>query len=169
MLTKQMRELERQATVVNQPNEHLIQLSDLNHYDDMYYVGDLVDLDGNNWVKKDMAQKITMPYRCIDSKLGPAQRASFAYFSQVHFAGFNEQNCDLLLTQGNRSKAKSKFITDPDFPGKWELIWEGQRAADNDEFFTLYKKREVKAKDNTPPATLNKGDASDKELGEKKD
>ena len=58
MLTKQMRELERQATVVNQNTEHLIQLSDLNHYDDMYYVGDLVDLDGNNWVKKDMAQKI---------------------------------------------------------------------------------------------------------------
>ena len=58
MLTKQMRELERQATVVNQNNEYLIQLSDLNHYDDMYYVGDLVDLDGNNCVKKDMAQKI---------------------------------------------------------------------------------------------------------------
>ena len=58
MLTKQLRELERQATVVNQPNEHLIQLSDLNHYDDMYYVGDLVDLDGNNWVNKEMAQKI---------------------------------------------------------------------------------------------------------------
>ena len=58
MLTKQLRELERQATVVNQPNEHLIQLSDLNHYDDMYYVGDLVDLEGNNWVNKEMAQKI---------------------------------------------------------------------------------------------------------------
>ncbi len=58
MLTKQMRELERQATVVNQNTEHMIQLSDLNHYDDMYYVGDLVDLDSNNWVKKDMAQKI---------------------------------------------------------------------------------------------------------------
>ena len=38
MLTKQMRELERQATVVNQNTEHMIQLSDLNHYDDMYYV-----------------------------------------------------------------------------------------------------------------------------------
>ena len=58
MLTKQLRELERQATVVNQPNEHLIKLSDLNHYDDLYYVGDLVDLDGNNWVNKDMAQQI---------------------------------------------------------------------------------------------------------------
>ena len=58
MLTKQLRELERQATVVNQPNEHLIKLSDLNHYDDLYYVGDLVDMDGNNWVNKEMAQKI---------------------------------------------------------------------------------------------------------------
>ncbi len=117
-------------------------------------------------VAKDMAQKITMPYRCIDSKLGPAQRASFAYFSQVHFAGFTEQNCDLLLTQGNRSKAKSKIVTDSDFPGKWELIWEGQRAADNDEFFTLYKKREAKAKDSNMQATSNKSDANTKEIEE---
>ena len=58
MLTRQMRELERQAQVVNQNSEHMIQLSDLNHYDDMYYVGDLVDLDGNNWVSKEMAQQI---------------------------------------------------------------------------------------------------------------
>ena len=58
MLTKQMRELERQAQVVNQNTEHLIQLSDLNHYDDMYYVGDLVDMDGNNWVNKETAQQI---------------------------------------------------------------------------------------------------------------
>lgn len=109
-------------------------------------------------VAKDMAQKITMPYRCIDSKLGPAQRASFAYFSQVHFAGFSEQDCDLLLIQGNRSRAKSKIITDPDFPGKWEMTWEGQRAADNDEFFTLYKKRDatkIKNKQNAEVVNIN--------------
>ena len=58
MLTKQLRELERQATVVNQNSEHMIHISDLNHYDDMYYVGDLVDMDGNNWVNKEMAQQI---------------------------------------------------------------------------------------------------------------
>lgn len=94
-------------------------------------------------VAEDMAAKITAPYRCIDSKLGASQRASFAYFSKVHFAGFNEQNCDLLLTQGNRRfQAKTKEPVDKDFPGNWEMIWEGQRAADKDEFFTLYRKIE---------------------------
>ncbi|MFA9273255.1 MAG: ArnT family glycosyltransferase [Candidatus Aquirickettsiella gammari] len=94
-------------------------------------------------VAEDMAAKITTPYRCIDSKLGASQRASFAYFSKVHFAGFSEQNCDLLLTQGHRRfQGKTKEPVDKDFPGNWEMIWEGQRAADKDEFFTLYRKIE---------------------------
>jgi len=52
MLTKQLRELERQSTVVNQP---LLKLSDLMELDGMYYVGDLVDMDGSGWVSKEVA------------------------------------------------------------------------------------------------------------------
>ena len=55
MLTKQMRELERQATVVNQ--QHILKLSDLMCRDGLYYIGDLVDADGNNWVDERMAQQ----------------------------------------------------------------------------------------------------------------
>jgi len=55
MLTKQLRELERQSTVVNQP---LLKLSDLMELDGMYYVGDLVDMDGSGWVDKNMAQQL---------------------------------------------------------------------------------------------------------------
>jgi hypothetical protein len=60
MLTKQMRELERQATVVNQNKEYIIKLSDLmfDEYNGMYYVGNIVDMDGSDWVNKDMAQQI---------------------------------------------------------------------------------------------------------------
>jgi hypothetical protein len=60
MLTKQMRELERQATVVNQNKEYMIQLSDLmfDEYNGMYYVGNIVDMDGSDWVNRDMAQQI---------------------------------------------------------------------------------------------------------------
>jgi hypothetical protein len=60
MLTKQMRELERQAQVVNQNKEYMIQLSDLmfDEYNGMYYVGNIVDMDGSDWVNKDMAQQI---------------------------------------------------------------------------------------------------------------
>ncbi len=99
-------------------------------------------------VAKDMSSKIEQPYRCIDSTVGAAQRASFAYFADVHFAGFNEQNCELLLTQKNRRtqtkhtiKPANKTHQEAHFPGEWEVIWEGQRAADQDEFFTLYRKR----------------------------
>ena len=52
MLTKQLRELEHQSTVVNQP---LLKLSDLMELDGMYYVGDLVDMDGSGWVSKEVA------------------------------------------------------------------------------------------------------------------
>jgi hypothetical protein len=60
MLTKQMRELERQAQVVNQNKEYMIQLSDLmfDEYNGTYYVGNIVDMDGSDWVNKDMAQQI---------------------------------------------------------------------------------------------------------------
>ncbi|MBR7800144.1 ArnT family glycosyltransferase [Undibacterium fentianense] len=94
-------------------------------------------------VAQEMAAKLPTTYRCIDSKLGASQRASFAYFSKVHFAGLSEQNCDLLLTQANRRfQGKIKGPVDKDFPGTWEMIWEGQRAADKDEYFTLYRKIE---------------------------
>jgi hypothetical protein len=60
MLTKQMRELERQATVVNQNKEYMIKLSDLmfDEYNGTYYVGNIVDMDGSDWVNRDMAQQI---------------------------------------------------------------------------------------------------------------
>jgi hypothetical protein len=60
MLTKQMRELERQAQVVNQNKEYMIQLSDLmfDEYNGTYYVGNIVDMDGSDWVNRDMAQQI---------------------------------------------------------------------------------------------------------------
>ena len=60
MLTKQMRELERQAQVVNQNKEYMIQLSDLmfDEYNGMYYVGNIVDMDGSDWVDRNMAQQI---------------------------------------------------------------------------------------------------------------
>ena len=60
MLTKQLREMERQAQVIEQDNinKHIIRLSDLMECDGMYYVGDLVDMDGSNWVDKNMAQQL---------------------------------------------------------------------------------------------------------------
>jgi len=54
MLTKQLREMERQAQVIEQ-HQNLLKLDDLMCYDEMYYVGDLIDMDGSGWVSKEVA------------------------------------------------------------------------------------------------------------------
>lgn len=96
-------------------------------------------------VAKEMAQKLHFPYQCISATLGASQRAAFAYFSQAHFAGFSEHHCDLLLTQANRRFGEHNFSQiEKQFPGSWEMIWQGQRAADKDEYFRLYRRTSTK-------------------------
>lgn len=93
-------------------------------------------------VARQIAEQATMPYRCIDSNVGASQRASFAYFGHVHFAGFSEQNCDLLLLQSRKQSPNfGQTPAEKNYPGNWVLIWEGQRASDRDELFSLYRKK----------------------------
>lgn len=63
MLTKRMRDLERQAdaideAAVNKQIKDTIDVNTLMNMNDMYYVGNLVDVDGNGWVTKAEAQAI---------------------------------------------------------------------------------------------------------------
>jgi hypothetical protein len=63
MLTKQLRELERQAdaieeAAVNKQIKDTIDVNTLMNMNDMYYVGNLVDVDGSGWVSKAEAQAI---------------------------------------------------------------------------------------------------------------
>jgi hypothetical protein len=63
MLTKQLRELERQAdaieeAAVNKQIKETIDVNTLMNMNDMYYVGNLVDVDGSGWVSKAEAQMI---------------------------------------------------------------------------------------------------------------
>lgn len=63
MLTKQLRELERQAdaieqAAVNKQIKETIDPNTLMNMNDMYYVGNLVDVDGSGWVSKAEAQAI---------------------------------------------------------------------------------------------------------------
>ncbi len=63
MLTKRMRDLERQAdaieeAAVNKQIKDTIDVNSLMNMNDMYYVGNLVDVDGNGWVTKAEAQAI---------------------------------------------------------------------------------------------------------------
>ncbi len=93
-------------------------------------------------VAAQIAEKAIAPYRCIDSNVGSSERASFAYFGKLHFAGFSEQNCDLLLLQSHRrSQTNRQDPENANFPGDWILLWQGHRAADKDELFSLYRKK----------------------------
>ena len=62
MLTKQLRDLERQADAIEQAASNkktsTVNVNTLMNMNDMYYVGNLVDVDGNGWVTKAEAQAI---------------------------------------------------------------------------------------------------------------
>lgn len=61
MLTKRLRDLERQADAIEQAANNKANKIDVNtlmNMNDMYYVGNLVDVDGNGWVTKSEAQAI---------------------------------------------------------------------------------------------------------------
>ena len=58
MLTKRLRDLERQADAIEQAANNKVNVNSLMNMNDMYYVGNLVDVDGNGWVTKSEAQAI---------------------------------------------------------------------------------------------------------------
>ncbi|MDB5764488.1 MAG: glycosyltransferase [Herminiimonas sp.] len=90
-------------------------------------------------VADQIASKLPPAGYCVNTNIGPAQRASFAYFGQVDFAEFNQGRCDFLLLQDSMSKKNSAQIL-KEFNGRWQLLWEGRRPSDRDERFRLYRR-----------------------------
>ncbi len=90
-------------------------------------------------VARQIAQQLPPVKQCVDSNVGPAQRASFAYFGQIPFAQFHSVRCDFLLLQDNHPKNSDiRSITHDG--AQWQLIWEGRRPTDRDERFRLYRR-----------------------------
>jgi 4-amino-4-deoxy-L-arabinose transferase-like glycosyltransferase len=77
--------------------------------------------------------------QCVQSNVGPAQRASFAYFGNVHFADERGQSCDYLLLQDDISNQDATLML-RQYPGSWRMVWEGRRPSDRDERFRLYRR-----------------------------
>lgn len=93
-------------------------------------------------VAAELSARLNVPYVCINSNAGPSQRAAFAYFGAIHFASFNQKDCEWYLAQTTRrSKSLSPALTQKLSPEKWEVVWQGHRAADKDELFSLYRKK----------------------------
>ncbi|MDP9108203.1 MAG: glycosyltransferase [Pseudomonadota bacterium] len=80
---------------------------------------------------------------CVDTNVGPTQRASFAYFGPVRFPPFNGGRCRFLLIQDtNESHDDTVHFASFGGIGNWHLLWAGRRPADRDERFRLYQRNE---------------------------
>ncbi|HEY4319033.1 MAG TPA: glycosyltransferase [Herbaspirillum sp.] len=77
---------------------------------------------------------------CVDSNVGPAQRASFAYFGHVKFAENESTRCDFLLLQDSIADDDTQRRQLQQYPGRWRMLWEGRRPSDRDERFRLYRR-----------------------------
>jgi 4-amino-4-deoxy-L-arabinose transferase-like glycosyltransferase len=79
---------------------------------------------------------------CIDTNVGAAQRASFAYFGRLPFAGMDEsRQCDYLLLQDSVRLKDERAMTQQYRLRDFTLLWEGRRPSDRDERFRLYRRR----------------------------
>jgi len=90
-------------------------------------------------VARQIAERLPAGEYCVETNVGPAQRASFAYYGGVPFADFEDGRCKYLLLQDNRrNKDDSKLLKRAD--EQWRLLWEGRRPADRQERFRLYQR-----------------------------
>ena len=91
-------------------------------------------------VARQIADKLPAGAHCIETNVGPAQRASFAFYGQLPFVGVEGGRCELLLLQDS-IKARDNREIQPQHRGKqWVLLWEGRRPADRQERFRLYRR-----------------------------
>lgn len=109
-------------------------------------------------VAQQIAAHLPADADCIESNVGPAQRASFAYFGHLPFAGVGGGKCSYLLLQDSlaRSARKGaanqavtqygdgvmggKQVLEKFDPRDWTVLWEGRRPSDRDERFRLLRR-----------------------------
>jgi hypothetical protein len=91
-------------------------------------------------VAQQIAARLPADADCIDTNVGPAQRASFAYFGHLPFAGVEGGQCDYLLLQDSVKLKNDKEVTRAYRMRDWTLLWEGRRPSDRDERFRLYQR-----------------------------
>ena len=85
-----------------------------------------------------IADSLPAEYRCVSTRdIGAAQRASFAYLGNVKFAGVSQTDCDFLLVQDDSIRRRGGNLKKID--GNWQLVWQGHRLSDRNEWFRLFR------------------------------
>jgi 4-amino-4-deoxy-L-arabinose transferase-like glycosyltransferase len=91
-------------------------------------------------VGQQIAARLPAGATCIDTNVGPAQRASFAYFGHLPFVGVEGGKCDYLLLQDSVKLRDDKELAASYRLREWTLLWEGRRPSDRNERFRLYRR-----------------------------
>jgi 4-amino-4-deoxy-L-arabinose transferase-like glycosyltransferase len=92
-------------------------------------------------VAQQIAARLPPGADCIETNVGAAQRASFAYFGHLPFSGVESGQCNYLLLQDS---LRAKDETEPGHQYRlrdFDLLWEGRRPSDRKERFRLYRRR----------------------------
>ena len=92
-------------------------------------------------VAQQIAARLPPEAKCIDTNVGPAQRASFAYYGRLPFASLAGGSCDYVLVQDSVKTRDERDLARKHRTRGATLLWEGRRASDRDERFRLYQRR----------------------------
>jgi hypothetical protein len=90
-------------------------------------------------VAERIGAKLPAGATCLDSNVGPAQRAAFAYFGKLPFSPTTAPHCALLLVQDSLLLRDDKELAKVFRGRQWTLLWEDRRASDRIERFRLYR------------------------------
>ncbi|QNA90529.1 glycosyltransferase [Massilia sp. Dwa41.01b] len=91
-------------------------------------------------VAQALAAKLPPNANCIDTNVGAPQRASFAYYGRLPFAGVQGGQCDYVLLHDSVRTRDDRELSRVWRTGGATLLWEGRRASDRDERFRLYRR-----------------------------
>jgi 4-amino-4-deoxy-L-arabinose transferase-like glycosyltransferase len=91
-------------------------------------------------VAQALAAKLPPGANCIDTNVGAPQRASFAYYGRLPFAGVAGGQCDYVLLQDRVKTRDDRTLSRTWNTRGATLLWEGRRASDRDERFRLYRR-----------------------------
>jgi 4-amino-4-deoxy-L-arabinose transferase-like glycosyltransferase len=91
-------------------------------------------------VAQQIAARLPADADCIETNLGPAQRASIAYFGRLPFVTLAGGRCNyVLLRDSIRNRDDNELARRYGVRGA-EVLWEGRRASDRDERFRLFRR-----------------------------
>ena len=92
-------------------------------------------------VAQQIAARLPADANCIATNVGPAQRASLAFYGRLPFVTLAGGKCDYVLLQDSLRNRRDATLLP-----KWNVrdavpLWEGRRASDRDERFRLFRQK----------------------------